>query len=237
MEKNLLNNKRFAEENNLKYLIFGLILLLVHVIGLNYIGYVYKWLNLTNLVRGTGFVGFSWYFLLTIVVFIFFGKELVKSIKDMSDSPKSKFLYAFIVGVIGSIIEGCAYLFVYNVLNISSSNQDVIESTGHTIWLLLETAIFAPIVEETIFRGIIYRSLRNKSVYLATFLTALLFAFYHIWEYVVFDGEFMQLVAMIIYFFPALTFGLIYEKTENLLYPIMTHGVCNFVVMIYMFIV
>ncbi|MDQ4095341.1 MAG: CPBP family intramembrane metalloprotease [Actinomycetota bacterium] len=47
-------------------------------------------------------------------------------------------------------------------------------------WLMLEAAVLAPLVEEFIFRGLLYRYLRGKrGVHTATMLSAFLFAIAH----------------------------------------------------------
>ena len=81
-------------------------------------------------------------------------------------------------------------------------------------------AIFvAPIVEEIVFRGLIYPTLKQNGLpRLAFWGTSLLFAVIH-----------NNLAILLPLTFLAVVLTLLYETTDNLLAPILTHSVFNFV--------
>ena len=83
--------------------------------------------------------------------------------------------------------------------------------------LVLEIIVLAPLVEEVFFRGIIYRILRNRfSFALAALFTSLLFALIH------------RVPSNILPLF-VISFSLCYtyEKTKNILSPIIFHSIHN----------
>ncbi|MBS1571880.1 MAG: CPBP family intramembrane metalloprotease [Bacteroidetes bacterium] len=84
--------------------------------------------------------------------------------------------------------------------------------------MVVMTVILAPILEEIVFRGIILKGMLNKGVNpkKAIFISALVFGVIH--------GYPWQLVGA---FFLGLVLGLVYEKTNSLLIPILLHAFNN----------
>ncbi len=139
---------------------------------------------------------------------------------------------AFIIGV--SIVPvmlllqmGCVYLL--KQLNISIETQQSIQ-TLKSFDTPTEIALFsimpvlqAPLVEEILFRGILFPVMRFSAPrWLAYFIPALLFAVVH-----------LSLLNLAPLFVLALFLAWQYEKTGNLLCPIMTHAgfnLCNILI-------
>lgn len=94
------------------------------------------------------------------------------------------------------------------------------------LWLVpLSIFVVAP-AEEFLFRGVIQNRLREtfKPV-VAIPLTAAIFATVHFFSLT--GGAGGRFIAIGILFFPSLVFGTVYEKTENLVVPILIHGFYN----------
>ncbi len=86
----------------------------------------------------------------------------------------------------------------------------------------MKVAVVAPIVEELIFRGLILKGLRrNYNAFTAVFMSALLFALFHLnpWQ---FPATFVL----------GLLLGWIMIRTDNILLAILGHSVNNFLVLI-----
>jgi membrane protease YdiL (CAAX protease family) len=86
----------------------------------------------------------------------------------------------------------------------------------------MKVAVVAPIVEELIFRGLILKGLRrNYNSFTAVFMSALLFALFHLnpWQ---FPATFVL----------GLLLGWIMIRTDNILLAILGHSVNNFLVLI-----
>jgi membrane protease YdiL (CAAX protease family) len=86
--------------------------------------------------------------------------------------------------------------------------------------------LFAPIAEELLFRGVIYTTFKQLGYpRLALWSTSILFAAFH-----------NNLPSILPLIFLALTLVAVYERTDNLLAPIVTHSVfntANFIYLIY----
>ena len=88
---------------------------------------------------------------------------------------------------------------------------------GQTIVYGFFAIILAPVAEELIFRGVLYPTFKqNGYPRLAIWATATLFAATHV-----------NLMAFIPLTFLALVLTALYERTENLIAPIVTHSLFN----------
>ncbi len=89
-------------------------------------------------------------------------------------------------------------------------------------------AIFlAPIVEEILFRGVIFGALREKNRLLAYAVTMLMFALYHVWQFAWVYGD----VSLLIYILQYLPVGFVlcwlYERSGTIWLPIGFHMMIN----------
>ena len=77
---------------------------------------------------------------------------------------------------------------VFPAGSVNPNNDAVMEMAGVEFGKTAALAIFlAPLVEEPVFRGAIFGSLREKNRILAYALSMLLFALYHVWGYALSD--------------------------------------------------
>lgn len=112
-------------------------------------------------------------------------------------------------------IKGWFFGEMYDSLNnaLSSMSTD-------TVGIYILTVLFAPVLEEILFRGIIQKGLINKGVkpINAIFISALTFGIFHL-------NPWQSVNAFLL----GLVLGLVYYKTKSLLMPILLHGFNNFV--------
>jgi len=107
----------------------------------------------------------------------------------------------------------------------SSANQDLVfksfkESPGLIIFAAL---IMAPIVEELVFRGGLYRALRNRYSYKrAIFISMFAFGFIHVFASLL-SGDFMDLWNIFTYMAMGFFFVKIYEETGSVFPAILLH--------------
>jgi membrane protease YdiL (CAAX protease family) len=91
------------------------------------------------------------------------------------------------------------------------------ESSQQRIFFGLVAILFAPVVEEIIFRGVLYPAIKQRGrPHLALWGTSLLFALIH-----------ANMATFIPLAFLALILVFLYERTGNLLAPILTHSLFN----------
>ncbi|MCI7680987.1 MAG: CPBP family intramembrane metalloprotease, partial [Fusobacterium necrophorum] len=85
------------------------------------------------------------------------------------------------------------------------------------LYVLLAVVVLGPIVEEFMFRGIIFRLLEEQNVYLALILSSLFFGLWHM--------EFIQSVYAVFLGFATV---IVYFRTQTIVYPMLIHILYNF---------
>jgi uncharacterized protein len=110
-----------------------------------------------------------------------------------------------------------------------SQNQSAIaEAIRSDAWfVILSAVVMAPIVEEIVFRGVLYRKFRKHNRYLfAILISVITFGFMHIFQSV-FEGNVFDYPYIIIYIILGLFFVRIYEETGKLSGAIWLHVLNN----------
>ncbi|MCL2228352.1 MAG: CPBP family intramembrane metalloprotease [Firmicutes bacterium] len=105
-----------------------------------------------------------------------------------------------------------------------------IDNFGMFMFAVFALAVLPAVIEELLFRGIVYKSLlgegkQKKHIYTAIIISSLLFAGFHL------SPE--QLVYQ---FILGVIYAIVFYKTGNLLYPMLLHFINNFFVIAYTFI-
>ena len=86
--------------------------------------------------------------------------------------------------------------------------------------------IIAPIIEEIVFRGLFYKTLKNFIPFVqASIISSLIFAIIH-----------ENILSLTILFLLSLYLTWIYERTNSILYPILTHSIFNFLNLLLIYI-
>ena len=121
---------------------------------------------------------------------------------------KPNYLIFFLVGIILSILINLIYLIIYRVLNI-----EIIVINDYLILNIISTGILAPILEEYLFRGIIFNNLKKiTTIKKAIIISVATFILLHI-------GIFNMITALII----AVITLYLYTKEKNILVVIIFH--------------
>lgn len=176
-------------------------------------------------------ITFFVYGLLFVFSIILFGtKILFPGLKKFDKSYFNTFAVIGIITFFAIIFSGIAI----DLMGISNSNENEIDTalTSNYINYALTAVvaiIFAPISEEIFFRFVVYRSLEKINPILSHICVALLFGFFHIWNYVLIQCDYIQLINMIPYICMSLGFSILYQKAKNIWYPIILHGIINFI--------
>lgn len=104
----------------------------------------------------------------------------------------------------------------------SENTQFIVELAQMNIWFILLPAIIGPIIEELVFRKVIFGSLQKRmNIHVAAIIGALVFALAH------FDLE-----HTLIYFAMGLVFTFLYVKTKRVIVPIIAHMAMNTLVVV-----
>jgi uncharacterized protein len=105
------------------------------------------------------------------------------------------------------------------------------------LYIIFVAVIFAPIVEEILFRGIIYRTLRfYKFKYIALVVSSFLFGVLHVYESIL-VGRYEDLWFILVYMAIGWFMSVIYEKSGDILAPIALHMVYNAIAVLTLFFI
>lgn len=114
-------------------------------------------------------------------------------------------------------------------LTVADPNDDYLRSLSGGGWPLLYTsALFlVPPVEETLFRGLIFGNLRERSRILAYLVSALVFAAAHVWRYIGPVGWHGTVLAALRYLPAGIALGWCFEKAGTVWASIAAHALLN----------
>ncbi|WP_054752671.1 CPBP family intramembrane glutamic endopeptidase [Piscibacillus salipiscarius] len=123
------------------------------------------------------------------------------------------FFLAFLAQYISSIIN----VTVFDIEQSSENTALIMDYIDNNIWFIILPILFAPLLEEIIFRKIIFGQLYKKmNFFLAAVISSSLFSVLHL------DFTFtLTYIAM------GLVFAYLYVKTKRILVPILVHMAMN----------
>ncbi len=147
------------------------------------------------------------------------------------ETPSFRELLWAVGGYVGALalVFGAGMVLTVLQAQPDTANQAAelgMENPALLLWLVpISFVVIAP-GEEFLFRGVIQGRLREAfAPALAIPMTAALFAFVHYFSLT--GAAEARLIAIAILFLPSLVFGYVYERTANLLVPILIHGAYN----------
>ncbi|MBE6165600.1 MAG: CPBP family intramembrane metalloprotease [Streptococcus gallolyticus] len=159
--------------------------------------------------------------LLVIAVFTVFVAKRVGLLSHLEDLKTWEAWKTVLIGYVAILVVeyvGRIVLVLEEGLDANTVNQSTLEQLGMSPLLLVAlTVIVAPIVEETVMRGLILGRVFNNS-YLGVILSSLLFGLLHMPT---------DIGSWIIYGGMGLVLAIVYHKTQKLEYTIAIHFINN----------
>ena len=202
-----------------------------------FVGYSYVYptiiLNILQVFNHQDTLPVGWAIALTVFVLITTVMILWPVYKESWDNFKKD-----IFNNIGYIILYMVALFVINiVLSLiimlitgldTSANQLAIETMfkQYPFYITFSAVVFAPIVEEGIFRGGFFRWFSSRNVVKAYVISSLLFGFLHVYDSI-FTGNFLDLAFIVVYAGMGCVFAHLYQKTDQMISGIVLHALYN----------
>ncbi len=120
-------------------------------------------------------------------------------------------------------VAALALLLVDGMLE-NPNNATVMELAGQNNGTVKAIAIFlAPIVEEVLFRGAVFGSVRGRSRVWAYVVSALLFSLYHVWQYAAAYGDLRMLLYALQYLPVSIVLAWCYERSGSIWTSIFFH--------------
>lgn len=217
--------------------VIGWVYLPIHVLALPLLMGFLPFLFPTVDISASQATGY-YYLIGIIVVMLFFRKFLRREFDHLCDTPLS-FLYGVIAGYmlwyVLNYFAQIIFLFLGWFQDTNPNEGALNELSKQDFRIMKAVTVFAaPILEEVLFRGVVFQSIRKKHRILAYAVSILLFSLYHVWQYALADLDPSMLLYAIQYF--PITFALIwsYERSGTLWAPIALHMFNNYLAFTYM---
>lgn len=168
-------------------------------------------------------------FMFLLIVYMFkesILKELRNAINEIKKTRDNIFVLIVNILVFGTM-SICSMLWLKECGVISINQSAIMEYRNINRSLAFVIAvILAPIVEEAVFRGILFNKLRKHFFILAHIISAFAFGLIHcIWQ--IAGGGIDQMLIIIPYFIIGIGISVTYERTHNITYACMFHIIWN----------
>lgn len=172
---------------------------------------------------------------MTLIVLYLGSKLLHESNQHWSIMALYIPIIAAMVMLWGSILIG---VIITTLSGQSEPNNQALLYTmfkENKLMIMVQALVFAPVVEEIIFRGVLYRHFKKTGHYLIPLLVStLLFASMHSLNAII-SGQWSDLWYLPLYAFMSLVLTYTYEMTHNLYSSILLHFINNLISILAMF--
>lgn len=171
-----------------------------------------------------------YYYLLFAVTLLLFHRYLWKTSRRFFDHLGLTFstVGLGLVAFYGcnELIYRLTHLFWGNSVNLNDVSIAAQVSAAPRMTALI-VVFLAPLVEEVLFRGLVFDSLRTQSRAAAYAVSTLLFAFLHVWRFLLSGWDFTYLILMLQYLAPGIIFAWAYEHAGTLWGSALLHMLTN----------
>ena len=108
------------------------------------------------------------------------------------------------------------------------NNDTILDLAGQNYRRMFAVAVFmAPLVEECLFRGVVFGTIRKKSRFFAYFVSVLLFSLYHVWQYALVYADPIYLLFALQYVPVSIALAYCYDRTQSIWPPVFFHMFIN----------
>lgn len=163
-----------------------------------------------------------------VVVWIIFHNFLVRSFRAIHFW---ELIQALILGFVLYYVGNFLYSLILGWLGLSVTSyndQTVMELAAQSrIAMVICGVILAPMIEETLVRGLLFGVIHRHSRIAAYIVTILFFAAIHVWQYALLYDWKSVLLAALQYVPAGIALGWTYEKSNTIWAPILLHMVIN----------
>lgn len=207
MKKYFINILTFL----LYFIYFELIVMLINCLGFNYNNFSYNKKVLLLFISN---------FLFMIYLLIIYRRELKDDLKDYKKNFKDYINKYFIYYVIGVALMAGSNLILQKITGLElSGNESTLRELIKSIpiYMGFSTVLYAPFVEEIIFRKSIRNVTKNKKVFVL--LSGFIFGILHITSF----SNVKEIIMGIPYIIMGIDFAVIYVKSNNIFTTMIFH--------------
>ncbi len=226
---------RFDDQLTRGQRIFGFVWLPVHIIVLPLLLGTVLMILLAK-IPDEGTLNVTYYLTSFVAVLIGFWSFLKKGYHRFIE----RFRYCLLMMVLAYLLN-LGLSLVVNFLagflgELSLPNNDAIDALADAnLKQTIAVAIFmAPIVEEVLFRGVLFGSIARKSRVAAYAASVILFSLYHVWQFAVLEGDPAVLINAVEYIPLSAALTFCYDRTESIWPPIFFHILINTIALAYL---
>lgn len=140
-------------------------------------------------------------------------------------------IFSYVIYMLLNYMASAVLLAILGDQILNPNNQAVADMAGEGgLGPTVGLAIFiAPVVEELLFRGVIFGAVREKRRWLAYVVSIAAFGVYHIWQYALTSMDLTVLIYMIQYIPAGYVLARCYEQTNCIWAPIFLHMGINLI--------
>lgn len=180
----------------------------------------------------TAEINFLFYLINFIAILLIFRRFLGNALDHVWQHP---------IWFLEGVILGFVFYYLCNFVTtwvmehffpgFSNYNDEAIAamSRGNSFLMLIGTVVLVPPVEETLFRGLIFRNLYSKSKWAAYIVSILAFAIIHILGYLGRYSAVELLIAVAQYLPAGLCLAWAYARANTIFAPILIHAAINYI--------
>lgn len=216
-----------------KELIGGLIYLPIHIFIMPFaVSFTaIRLLSLIGILPSEATLTLIFYLISFLFVVFYMQGFLRNSFSDFID----KFFSAIQAALFGYILYmlmlyALSYIMMLFVPQTSANpnNEALFEQVSKN-WqtIMVSSVLLAPIVEETLFRGVLFGLIRKKSRIAAYVVSFVFFSVYHLWTYALKGIDLNFIFYMLQYLPGSIVLARCYEKSGTIWSPIILHMIIN----------
>lgn len=220
------NQKQFENRMTKGELIAGCTYLPLHYVVLPILIPVYAYFSVSELSATTLNMA---YYAIGILFLAIFMRRYIRDQFDVLLDNITRCLLSLVMAIamyfaLAYIISALLLLFMENF---SNPNSETVTSLAHANFgtMFAISVFMAPLVEEVLFRGVVFGGLRKKSRAAAYIISTILFCFYHVWQYAMLDISFV--IYAVQYIPHAIALAYAYDRSGSIYTPIVLHMLLN----------
>ncbi|MEG1633087.1 MAG: CPBP family intramembrane glutamic endopeptidase [Oscillospiraceae bacterium] len=163
----------------------------------------------------------------TVYMFVFLWGYFRRAFDTLLDNLRgvlSALALAYLLDLVLSWAFQLAFMAFGGDLTSPPNNDAVMNLAGKNYNAVFALSVFlAPLVEEPLFRGAVFGGIHKTNRYAAYAVSALLFALYHVWQYVALTGDLTYLLYSLSYIPVSVALAFAYERSGSIWTPIIFH--------------
>lgn len=215
----------------------GLIYFVVHVFALPWLlGLIWGMLEVSGIHISAIAINAAYLFIGIAAALIILRKYLTENFEQFIIRLPMN-IGIIIAGFVAYYVLNTVFALILNAISggdLSNPNNESINSMAKTDLYpsIALTVLLAPIVEECLYRGVLFNGIGAKSRFWGYFVSIFLFAFSHVFQAMISDFDPSLLLTMLIYVPAGFVLVKVYEKSGTIWCSIFVHMAINLTVLL-----